>query len=57
MTAPSADAVETKAPWRDLLRDGRTPYAILVLMGVCLHAMQVLVTSIIMPTIIADLGG
>jgi len=57
MTAPTAKADDKKAPWRDLLREGRAPYSILVLMGVCLHALQILVTAIIMPTIVADIGG
>jgi len=52
-----AEAGSEKAPWRDLLHDGRAPYSLLVLMGVCLHALQVLVTAIIMPTIVADIGG
>jgi len=57
MTASDAVAGDRKAPWSDLFRDGRTPFSILVLMGVCLHALQILVTAIIMPTIVADIGG
>ena len=57
MSAATSETGEQKAPWGDLLRDGRAPYSILVLMGVCLHALQVLVTAIIMPTIVADIGG
>lgn len=47
----------SKAAFSELFRDGRTPYSLLVLMGVCLHALQVLVTAIIMPTIVAEIGG
>lgn len=54
--AKQADTRE-KAPFSELFRDGRTPYSLMVLMGVCLHALQVLVTAIIMPTIVADIGG
>ena len=54
MTAATSETSDQKAPWRDLLHDGRAPFSILVLMGVCLHALQVLVTAIIMPTIVAD---
>lgn len=57
MTTSKADASAEKAPWSDLFRDGRTPFSILVLMGVCLHALQILVTAIIMPTVVADIGG
>ena len=59
MTADADKAAgETeKAPFSELFRDGRTPFSLLVLMGVCLHALQVLVTAIIMPTIVADIGG
>jgi MFS family permease len=59
VSAESAETKEesTKAAFSELFRDGRTPYSLLVLMGVCLHALQVLVTAIIMPTIVADIGG
>lgn len=57
MSTPDTDTEEPKAPWRDLFRDGRAPFSIMVLMGVCLHALQILVTAIIMPTIVADIGG
>lgn len=57
MTTDTTDQNTEKAPWGDLFRGGRTPYTFLVIMGVCLHALQVLVTAIIMPTIVADIGG
>ena len=59
MTADSTETIEDapKAAWSELFRDGRAPYTFLVIMGVCLHALQVLVTAIIMPTIVADIGG
>ena len=57
MTASTAEPGDQKAPWSDLFRDGRTPFSFLVLTGVCLHALQVLVTAIIMPTVVADIGG
>lgn len=57
MDSEGREASTEKAPWRDLIRGGRLPFSLLVLMGVCLHALQVLVTAIIMPTIVADIGG
>jgi hypothetical protein len=57
MTAATSKTGDQKSPWSDLFRDGRAPFSILILMGVCLHALQVLVTAIIMPTIVADIGG
>jgi MFS family permease len=52
----SAGAPEI-APWGDLIRDGRALFSIMVILGVILHALQILVTIIIMPTVVADLGG
>ena len=46
-----------KAAWGDLFRDGRGIYSSLIIMGVCLHALQILVISIVMPTVVADIGG
>jgi MFS family permease len=46
-----------KAPWADLWRDGRGVYSALVIGGVILHALQILVINIVMPTVVADVGG
>jgi MFS family permease len=46
-----------KAAWGDLFRDGRGIFSALIIMGVCLHALQILVISIVMPTVVADIGG
>ncbi len=46
-----------KAAWGDLFRDGRGIYSALIIMGVCLHALQILVIAIVMPTVVADIGG
>lgn len=53
----SASAQTRKAPWSDLLRGGRALYTLLVILGVTLHALQILVMAIIMPTVVADIGG
>ena len=45
-----------KAAWGDLFRDGRGIYSALIIMGVCLHALQILVIAIVMPTVVADIG-
>ena len=52
-THPAAEA----APWGDLFRDGRAIYSVLVMLGVVVHALQILVVTIIMPTVVADVGG
>ncbi len=46
-----------KAAWSDLLGDGRGLYALLVVLGTLLHSLQTLVMAIIMPTVVADIGG
>jgi hypothetical protein len=43
--------------WRDLLADGRTPRLALICLGVWLNAADSLVTSTIMPSVGAQLGG
>jgi len=53
---PAAGEV-AKAPWGDLFRDGRTLYTLLVVLGVALHALQILIIAIVMPTVVADIGG
>ena len=50
-------ATAASAPWADLLRGGRAVFSVLVILGVALHALQVLVIAIIMPTVAAELGG
>lgn len=44
-------------PWAELLRDGRAGYSVMILLGAMLHALQILVIAIIMPTVVGDLGG
>ena len=46
-----------KAAWGDLFSGGRGLYALLVVMGTMLHSLQMLVMAIIMPTVVADIGG
>jgi MFS family permease len=55
--ATPGDTPPKQAPWGDLVRDGRGIYSLLVILGVMMHALQILVINIIMPTVIADLGG
>lgn len=52
-----AEAEVAKAPYADLFRDGRAIYTALVILGVALHALNILVIAIIMPTVAADIGG
>ncbi len=46
-----------KGSWGELFRDGRGLYSTLIIGGIALHATQVLVIAIIMPTIVGDIGG
>ena len=43
--------------WADLIRGQYAPYTALVLLGSLLHALQILIIAVIMPTIVGDLGG
>ena len=45
------------ATYADLFRDGRAILSVLVILGAALHARQILVIAIIMPTIVGDIGG
>jgi MFS family permease len=53
-TAPGGAA---KGALSELVRDGRAAYTIIVVAGAGVHALQILVIAIIMPTIVADIGG
>jgi len=53
----AAAAPAAKAGWTELFRDGQTVYTLLVLGGVALHALNVLIIAIVMPTVVADIGG
>jgi MFS family permease len=47
----------TKGAWGDIFRDGLGLYSALVIGGIAMHATQMLVIAIVMPTIVADIGG
>ncbi|MEE2760730.1 MAG: MFS transporter, partial [Pseudomonadota bacterium] len=47
----------TEARYSDLFRGGHTVLSIMVILGAALHALQILVIVIIMPTIVANIGG
>jgi MFS family permease len=46
-----------KGAWGEIFRDGLGLYSALVIGGIAMHATQMLVIAIIMPTIVADIGG
>ncbi len=50
-------APTAKAPFIDLFRDGRAFPTVLVILSALIQALQILVIAIIMPTIVADIGG
>ncbi len=53
-----ADSVTAeKSEWRELFQEGRGLFTLLVIGGVALHALNVLIIAIVMPTVVADIGG
>ena len=60
MSDASTKAVEReveKGAWGEIFRDGLGLYSTLVIGGIAMQATQMLVIAIIMPTIVADIGG
>src|SRR5438477_12649175 len=55
--ALSAEPEIAKGAWSDIFRNGLGLYSALVIGGIAMHATQMLVIAIIMPTIVADIGG
>src|SRR5205823_3312389 len=55
--AESAEHELEKGNWGEIFRDGLGLYSALVIGGIAMHATQMLVIAIIMPTIVADIGG
>jgi len=53
--APSDGAAN--ASYADLFRGGRAILSVLVILGAALHALQIMVIAIIMPTVVGDIGG
>src|SRR5215469_11095907 len=52
-----ASGEAAKGDWSELFRDGRGLYSALIIGGIAMHATQMLVIAIIMPTIVGDVGG
>ena len=55
--ATTVDPGIAKGSWSEIFRDGLGLYSALVIGGIAMHATQMLVIAIIMPTIVADIGG
>ncbi len=55
--AAAGGATQAAGPWRDLIGREYATYSAIVLLGTLLHALQILVISVVMPTIVGDLGG
>src|SRR6185437_7896906 len=55
--AKAAEPEAEKGSWGEIFRDGLGLYSALVIGGIAMHATQMLVIAIIMPTIVADIGG
>ncbi len=55
--APPTPAEPKRAAWSELFQGGRALYTVLVVLGVGIHALQTLVIVIVMPTVVADIGG
>jgi MFS family permease len=57
-TIANAGGIEgAKGSWSELFSGGRALYSSLIIGGVAMHATQMLVIAIIMPTIVTDIGG
>jgi MFS family permease len=52
-----AEREVAKGSWGELFRGERGLYSALIIGGIAMHATQILVIAIIMPTIVADIGG
>src|SRR5438067_7231495 len=57
LRAATADPEIAKGAWSDIFRNGLGLYSTLVIGGIAMHATQMLVIAIVMPTIVADIGG
>src|SRR5436305_8469785 len=52
-----ADSGIVKGSWSEIFRNGLGLYSALVIGGIAMHATQMLMIAIIMPTIVGDIGG
>jgi MFS family permease len=57
LRAAAPEHETAKGSWGEIFRDGRGLYSALVIGGIAMQATQMLVIAIIMPTIVADIGG
>src|SRR5246127_237624 len=57
LRATTPEYETSKGSWSEIFRDGRGLYSALVIGGIAMQATQMLVIAIIMPTIVADIGG
>src|SRR6202023_1470723 len=57
LRAAAPDHDTAKGSWGEIFHDGRGLYSALVIGGIAMHATQMVVIAIIMPTIVADIGG
>src|ERR1700687_3876668 len=55
--ARAPERESAKGAWGEIFRNGLGLYSALVIGGIAMHATQMLVIAIIMPTIVADIGG
>jgi MFS family permease len=55
--APEIAPEIVKGAWSDIFRNGLGLYTALVIGGIAMHATQMLVIAIVMPTIVAEIGG
>ena len=53
----SPESQTESTSWGDLLRGSDGVVCWLVILATALHALQILVIAIIMPTVVADIGG
>ncbi|MEE8224054.1 MAG: MFS transporter, partial [Alphaproteobacteria bacterium] len=53
----SPESQTESTSWGDLLRGSDGVVCWLVILATALHALQIMVIAIIMPTVVADIGG
>src|SRR6516162_10735243 len=57
MHSATVEAAIAKGSWSEIFRSGLGLYSALIIGGIAMQATQMLVIAIIMPTIVADIGG
>ena len=49
--------IEVESKWRDLFKEGRSVYTLILILGMTLYAMDAFTVATIMPTVVTSIGG